>query len=98
MNAQYVGRHDAAPRAHPGDGLADVVEVAAGMSMRERWQATRRSPLGTHVPHRWITTRRVREATVDLGRPTRIVVDGWPMGRASSMTITVEPDAFTAYV
>lgn len=98
MNAQYVGRHDAAPRAHPGDGLIDVVEVAAEMPMRERWQATRRSPLGTHVPHRSITTRRVREVTIDLGRRTKILADDWPIGRASTVTLTVEPDAFTAYV
>ena len=32
LNADRLGRWDAAPRAHPGDGRFDIVEVDAAMS------------------------------------------------------------------
>ena len=40
-NVDHVGAWDVAPRAHPGDGRLDVVEVAPTMSVRARWQAWR---------------------------------------------------------
>jgi len=97
MNGQYVGRFDVAPRAHPGDGVADIVEAAPAMTARERWQARRRLPLGAHVPHPRISTRRA--ATVELELPERptIAVDGQRVGRSSRLVVTVEPDALTVY-
>jgi len=98
MNGQYVGRNDVAPRAHPGDGVLDVVEVDASMGLRERWQARGRLPLGTHVPHRSIAIRRVRTATIDLGTTLPVAVDGQRIGSSRRLVIDVEPDALVVYV
>jgi hypothetical protein len=46
MNAEFLGAWDVAPRAHPNDGVLDVVEVAAGMSLADRVKARRLRPCG----------------------------------------------------
>jgi hypothetical protein len=98
MNGQYAGRADVAPRAHPGDGQADVVTVAAAMEARARWQAWRRLPTGTHVPHASITARRARELTIELAAAAPVTVDGQRITRARTFTVTVEPAALTVCV
>jgi hypothetical protein len=98
MNGQYAGRADVAPRAHPGDGQADVVTVAAAMDVRARWQAWRRLPTGTHVPHASITTRRSAEVTIELGAPAPVAADGRRIARARTFTVTVEPGVLTVCV
>lgn len=98
MNGQYAGRCDVAPRAHPGDGLVDVVQVDPRMSGRERWQAWRRLPLGTHVPHRCVSTRRAPSIELDLGTRLAVAADGHHIGRGRHLEITVEPDALVVCV
>ena len=97
MNAQYVGGWDVAPRSHPGDGRLDVVEVAATMSLGDRWEARRRLPAGTHVPHPAIKERRVTAIQLDVAGQ-RVLVDGRPVGGAKALSIRVEPDALTVVV
>lgn len=97
LNAQYLGRWDVAPRAHPGDGKLDVVEVAASMRVAERWKAWRRLPSGTHVPHPAITARQASAVQLDVeGR--RVVVDGELLAPAAALSIRVEPSALTVVV
>jgi hypothetical protein len=96
-NAQYVGPFDVAPRAHPGDGLLDVVEVAAAMGVGERWKAWRRLPSGSHVPHPAITVRRTAAVQLDVaGR--RIVLDGRRLPPARTLSVRLEPDALLVAV
>lgn len=97
LNAQYVGAWDVAPRAHPGDGKLDVVEVDAAMRMADRWKAWRRLPSGTHVPHPAITTRQANAVQLDVeGR--RVVMDGKVLAPAVALSIRVEPAALTVVV
>ena len=98
MNAQHRGTWDVAPRSHPNDGRVDLVEVAASMTPRDRWRASRRIEQGTHVPHPAISVRQVTTATVAFEAPVRLWLDGVPWGSAASFTLTVEPDAFTVCV
>ena len=98
MNAQHRGTWDVAPRSHPNDGRVDLVEVAASMTPRDRWRASRRIEQGTHVPHPSISVRQVTTATVAFEAPVRLWLDGVPWGSAASFTLTVEPDAFTVCV
>lgn len=98
MNGQYAGRADVAPRAHPGDGQADVVTVDPAMGWRSRLQAWRRLPTGTHVPHGSITTRRTRALELELPARARIDADGRRVARGRTLTVTVEPAALTVCV
>lgn len=97
MNAEFIGDWDVAPRGHPNDGRAEVFEVAASMSVRDRLGARRRLATGTHVPHPRIASRSVRTAAWDFPRPLDVIVDGQPVGRTSSLAITVRPDAAIVY-
>jgi len=97
MNAEFIGDWDIAPRGHPNDGRAEVFEVAAAMTIRDRLAARRRLGTGTHVPHPQITTRSVRNATWAFPRPLDVIVDGRHVGRTSSLAVTVQPDAAIVY-
>jgi hypothetical protein len=88
-NSEYLGTWDIAPRAHPGDGLIDVVEVAASMSARARFQAWRRVPTGTHLPHPDLRSRQVESASWEFPRPVRVIVDGHRWVRARQITVKV---------
>jgi hypothetical protein len=92
MNVDRLGRWDVAPRAHPNDGRADVVAVDPTMSIRARWQAWRRLPSGTHVPHPLIRTRRVTDEAWTFDRPLPLWVDGVARGAVRSLRVVVEPD------
>jgi hypothetical protein len=95
MNTDRLGRWDVAPRAHPNDGRADVIEVDSGMSARARWQAWRRLPAGTHVPHPQLHNRRITDETWTFDRPRRLWVDGVARGTVRSLRVAVEPDGAT---
>ena len=94
MNTDCRGRWDVAPRAHPNDGRVDVVEVAAAMGLRARWQARRRLPTGTHVPHPAIRTGRATERAWHFDRPLGLWVDsvgGAPYARCASPSSPTAP-------
>jgi len=98
VNAQYLGDWDLAPNGHPNDGRLDVVDVSPSMSLRARLQARRRLPLGTHVPHPAITTRRVTSLEEHLDPPLRVWLDGVAEGEVRHLRVEVAPDALTVVV
>jgi hypothetical protein len=97
MNAEFIGEWDIAPRGHPNDGRAEVVDVDAAMSVRERMAARRRLPTGTHVPHPSITTRSVRTGSWQFEHPLDVAIDGRRVDRASALSVAVLADAATVY-
>jgi hypothetical protein len=93
MNVDHLGRWDVAPRAHPNDGRADVVTVDAAMGRRARWQAWRRLPTGSHLPHPAITTERAAHGSWTFEPPRRLWLDGVARGTVRSLEVAVAPDA-----
>lgn len=98
LNCADVGNWNVAPRAHPNDGRFDVVTVDAAMSLRQRWQARRRLPLGTHVPHPAIDTKTAETGAWDFARPREVYVDGVRCGRATRLEVTIAPDHFSIHI
>lgn len=98
MNAQFLDERDLAPRAHPNDGRVDVLEVAASMSVRDRWRALARSKAGTHLPHPALAVRQTSSVELAFDRPTRVWADGVAIGSCRVLRIEVEPDACTVCV
>ena len=96
-NAQFIGPYDIAPRSHPNDGRLDLLQVDRRMGLRARLQARARARTGTHLPHPRLATRRLQHATLEFDRPLDLWVDGARWRRAGQVTLTVEPDALTAY-
>lgn len=93
MNAEFLGAWDAAPRAHPNDGLLDVFDVT--MPITERLKARPRLRTGSHVPHPEIRVERAAAVQLDLDRPTPVWLDGERIGEARSLSVRIEPDALT---
>jgi len=96
MNAAWVGEWNVAPRAHPGDGRADVLR--ADLSVGDRLKARARVRLGTHVPHPGIHTERAASGTIELARPTPVWLDGVSAGRARRIDWSLEADAVAVVV
>ncbi len=95
-NASFVGRWNAAPRSHPGDGRLDVFDASPPLSVR--LAARRRLPSGTHVPHPEITQRRIAAAQYDLDPALDVYLDGRRLGRARALSLRVEPSALEVWI
>ncbi|HYF46145.1 MAG TPA: hypothetical protein VD926_08040, partial [Acidimicrobiales bacterium] len=97
MNAEWLGSWDVAPRAHPNDGLLDVLDVQ--LTLGDRVKARGRLPQGTHVPHPDIRQQRTKAAQFDLDPSLGVWLDGERLSeRARSLSIRIEPDALTVVV
>ena len=95
-NASFIGRWNAAPRSHPGDGRLDVFD--ASPPLRVRLAARRRLPSGTHVPHPQITQRRTATAQYDFDPTLDVYLDGRGLGRVRTLSLRVEPSALEVWV
>jgi len=98
FNCEHHGRWDVAPRGHPNDGLAEVLDVDATMTMRQRLQAWRRLPSGTHVPQPSIGVTRGSTASWEFEQPMMLYVDGVRRGAVSRLAVSVEADAYHLHV
>jgi len=98
LNVDHVGRWNVAPRAHPNDGRFDVVAVRPQMTIRQRLQARRRLPQGTHIPHPEISTRTGTHEEWHFDRPQRLFVDGKHVGSVQDLAVVIEADAFVIHV
>ncbi|MBK9178218.1 MAG: hypothetical protein IPM45_01360 [Acidimicrobiales bacterium] len=96
MNAEWLGRWDVAPRAHPADGLLDLLDGSP--PLRDRLRARRRLRSATHVPHPEIREQRAARFEIALDPPLGVALDGLEIGPASRLTVWVEPDALTVVV
>ena len=95
-NASFIGRWNAAPRSHPGDGRLDVFDASPPLPVR--LAARRRLPSGTHVPHPDITQRRTAAAQYDFDPALDVYLDGQSLDRARTLSLRVEPGALEVWV
>ena len=95
-NASFIGRWNAAPRSHPGDGRLDVFDASPSLAVR--LAARRRLPSGTHVPHPDITQRRAAAAQFDFDPALDVYLDSRILGRARTLSLRVEPGALEVWV
>jgi hypothetical protein len=98
MTAQFLGGLDVAPRSHPNDGRVDVLSVDAEMPVRARLTARSRARSGSHLPHPQLTMTQVTEVRLEFDRRVVVWVDGERFATSAAVQLTVEPDAYTAYV
>jgi diacylglycerol kinase family enzyme len=97
MNAQWLGRYDLGPSAHPGDGLLDISD--GDLAIRERFQARRRARTGSHLPHPAIRTARTAAIQFDLEPQLDVYLDGQRVATgARAISLRVESDAVQVVV
>lgn len=96
MNADFWRRYQLGPRAHPGDGVLDVYQ--ATLEWGDIVRIAPRARTGTHVPHPRLLLQRGATAEVTFARRLRVVADDVYVGRATSITFRVIPDAITIVV
>jgi hypothetical protein len=93
MNAAWLGEWNIAPKAHPNDGLLDVLDME--LTWGQARQARRRAPLGDHLPHPGIKLTRAPAVQVELVKPTPVWLDGELVATVRTISVRVEPDALT---
>ena len=96
MNAQWLGDWDLGPRSHPGDGLVDITSGA--LPLGDRWEARRRMPSGTHLPHPALQTERCSATTLEFPVSRTVHLDRVAVGRARVAVLEVEADAVLVVV
>ncbi len=87
MNAEWLGPWRVAPRAHPGDGVLDLVQGSLGA--RERLLARRLARTGDHLPHPALRVQRGPRFELSSDRPRLLLLDGRPRGRFRTVTVEI---------
>ena len=96
MNAQWLGRWNLGPRAHPGDGLLDTYD--ARLPLSQVLAVRSRAHHGAHLPHPAIRERRVSATQVELDRRLPVYLDGRRVDAAFTIVLRVLPDALVVVV
>ena len=96
MNAQWLGDWNLGPRAHPNDGLLDTYD--ARLPPGQLLPVRSRLHHGAHLPHPNIKERRTAALQVELDRPLAVRLDGAPAGKATVVSVRVQPDALIVVI
>ena len=92
-NSGFIGTKNVSPRAHPNDGLFDVMTLHSSMAIQQRFRARQKSFLGTHAPHPLVETSRAR--TIEFASTSRsenLCVDGCRIRSWTAIQIEIVPD------
>ena len=92
-NSGYLGQWEIAPRAHPNDGVFDVVEVAANMPFRQRLIARSRLRSGAYLPHPSISQHQSQSDSWIFTQPIGLYLDEEFVGLITQVHVTIEVDA-----
>jgi hypothetical protein len=92
-NSGFIGQKNVSPRAHPNDGLFDLMTINPSMGIQQRLRARKKSLLGTHTPHPLVETSRAR--SIEFSSRTRsepLRVDGQRIPSWIAVQIEIIPD------
>jgi hypothetical protein len=96
MNSALWGPFRLGPRAHPNDGLLDVVD--GRLPFGDRREATKRARSGSHLPHPALTVTRTSSWSLDGTTETTVSADDRPVGSAVRIDVALIADALTVTV
>lgn len=98
-NGGFIGSWNVSPRAHPNDGLFDVMSLDSAMRLRQRFRARQRSVLGTHTPHPLVESGRNKKIEFSSrSRRESLCVDGRQIQSWSDVSIEIVPDYWRVLV
>ena len=88
-----------APRAHPNDGVFDVVVMSENMSWRQRMMSRRRARTGTHLPHPEIAVERAVHYSQEVAYSAEaLTIDGHRITSWKTISIDIVPDYWQVFV
>ena len=92
-NSGFIGKTNVSPRAHPNDGLFDVMIIDQSMGIQQRLRARKKSILGTHTPHPLVETSRAKSIEFSSrSRSEPLRVDSRRIPRWNAIQIEIIPD------
>ena len=95
-NVAHYGKMNPAPKAHPGDGKFDMLEVE--LSLFQTFKAVKRVSAGTHIPHPGIKYKQVSSEQFSFGKKLSIEIDGKNIGKYSTVSIRIENEALRVVI
>ncbi len=95
-NVAHYGKTNPAPKAHPGDGKFDMLEVK--LSPLQTFKAVKRVSAGTHIPHPGIKYKQVSSEQFSFGKKLSIEIDGKNIGKFSTVSIRIETEALRVVI
>ena len=95
-NVAHYGKMNPAPKAHPGDGKFDMLEVK--LSPFQTFKAVKRVSAGTHIPHPGIKYRQVSSEQFSFEKKLSIEIDGKNIGKFSTVSIRIENEALRVVI
>ena len=95
-NVAHYGKMNPAPKAHPGDGKFDMLEVK--LSPFQTFKAVKRVSAGTHIPHPGIKYKQVNSEQFSFGKKLSIEIDGKNIGKFSTVSIRIENEALRVVI
>ncbi len=95
-NVAHYGKTNPAPKAHPGDGKFDMLEVK--LSPFQTFKAVKRVSAGTHIPHPGIKYKQVSSEQFSFGKKLSIEIDGKNIGKFSTVSIRIENEALRVVI
>ena len=90
-NSSHYGSWNLAPRAHPGDGLLDLLD--SDLPLFQRLQAQRRLHAGIHVPHPGIAYKRLPASQVTFPKAVPVYLDSERVGTFRNVSVRIEESA-----
>ena len=95
-NVAHYGKMNPAPKAHPGDGKFDMLEVK--LSPFQTFKAVKRVSAGTHIPHPGIKYKQVSSEQFSFEKKLSIEIDGKNIGKFSTVSIRIENEALRVVI
>ena len=95
-NVAHYGKTNPAPKAHPGDGKFDMLEVK--LSPLQTFKAVKRVSAGTHIPHPGIKYKQVSSEQFSFEKKLSIEIDGKNIGKFSTVSIRIENEALRVVI
>ena len=85
-------------RAHPNDGRLDWLRFAPTMTFRQRLAFTRRTRLGTHLPHPDVKTGTGRTYETTFGRPVNAYIGEKRFRGVIALSVALIPDGTITHI
>jgi hypothetical protein len=95
-NVAHYGKANPTPKAHPGDGKFDMLELE--LSTIQLLKGRKRASTGSHIPHPEIKYKRVASEQFSFVKKMNVEIDGEKIGKFSNIVFRIENEALRVVI